>query len=80
MSRICSIGFKRRIPLLTALVFFAVAAGYVYENRLAQNRIFSLSLDQENLDMPLIHHLNFNKNDKIFFDNFSGNQPFSKRL
>ncbi|HMX39973.1 MAG TPA: hypothetical protein PKD78_06585, partial [Saprospiraceae bacterium] len=38
----------------TALIFFAVAAGYVCENRLAQNRISSLSLNQENLDMLLL--------------------------
>ena len=51
MSRIPSIGFKRQIPFCTALVFFAVAAGYVCENCLVQNEISSLSLDQQNLDM-----------------------------
>ncbi|HND88269.1 MAG TPA: choice-of-anchor D domain-containing protein, partial [Saprospiraceae bacterium] len=53
MSKIPSIGFNRPIPLWTALVFFAVAAGYVCENRLVQNRISSLSLDQENLRYAL---------------------------
>jgi len=51
MYSVPSIGFKRQIPLLTALVSFAVAAGYVCENRLVQNRISSLSLDQETPDM-----------------------------
>ncbi|HND87042.1 MAG TPA: hypothetical protein PK971_01875 [Saprospiraceae bacterium] len=51
MSKASSIGFKRQIPFWTALVSFAVAAGYVCENRLAQNGISSLSLDQETLDM-----------------------------
>ena len=49
MSMIPSIGFKRPIRFWTALVFFAVAAGYVYENCLVQNGISSLSLDEENL-------------------------------
>ncbi|HNG90676.1 MAG TPA: hypothetical protein PK858_10745, partial [Saprospiraceae bacterium] len=49
MPKISSIGFKRLILFCTALLFFAVAAGYVCENRLAQNGISSLSLDQENL-------------------------------
>ena len=42
-------GFKWQISFWTALVF----AGYVCENRLAQNGISSLSLDQGNLDMLL---------------------------
>ena len=53
MYRVPSIGFKRQIPFWTALVFFAVAAGYDCENRLVQNGISSLSLDQETLYMPL---------------------------
>ena len=53
MSRISSIGFKRLILFWTALVFFAVAAGYVCENRLVQNGISLLSLDQGNLHMLL---------------------------
>ena len=53
MSKIPSIGFKRPIRFWTALVFFAVAAGYACENRLVRNRISSLSLDQENLYMLL---------------------------
>ena len=36
------------------LAFFAVVAGYVCENRLIQNEISLLSLDQENLDMFLV--------------------------
>ena len=36
MSTILSIGFKRPMPFWTALVFFAVAAGHVCENRLLQ--------------------------------------------
>ena len=48
MSGIPSIGCKRPILFWTALVFFAVAAGYDGESRLAQNRMDSLSLDQEN--------------------------------
>ena len=54
MSKISSIGSKRQIPFWTALVFFAVAAGYVCENRLVQNGIFSLSSDQENIDRLLV--------------------------
>ena len=50
---IASSGFKQQIPFWTALVSFAVAAGYVCETRLVQNRISSLSLDLENLDMLL---------------------------
>ena len=55
MSRIPSIGCERQILFWTALVSFAVAAGYVCENRLIQNRISSLSLDQGILDMLLEH-------------------------
>ena len=51
MYRILSIGFKRQISFWTALGFFAVAAGYIYENRLIQNGFFSLSLGQNNLYM-----------------------------
>ena len=53
MSRISSIGFKQQIPLWTALVSFAVAAGHVCENRLAQNGISSLLLALGNRDTLL---------------------------
>ena len=49
MSMISSIGFKRLIFFWTVLGSFAVAAGYICENRLIQNRISTLSLDQESL-------------------------------
>ncbi|HND89382.1 MAG TPA: hypothetical protein PK971_13700, partial [Saprospiraceae bacterium] len=42
-----------QISFWAALVFFALAAVYICENRLIQNGISSLSLDQENLDMLL---------------------------
>ena len=48
MYRIPSIGFKRPIPFWTALVFTDLASNYVCENRLVQNGISALSLDQKN--------------------------------
>jgi hypothetical protein len=51
MSKISSIGCKRQISSCPTLEMLADASGIDCAFRLGQNKIYSLSLNQENLDI-----------------------------